>query len=69
MESGTSAFFNGPLAHRMRNALAHVPRSQHTVVAAAILPRPSASPTAPRPAGPGATSQTKSEAAGPSSGR
>ena len=53
--------------HWMRNALAHVPRGQHTVVAAAILPRPSVSPTGSRPAGPGATSQTKSEAAGPSS--
>ena len=29
-------FFNSPRVHWIRNALAHVPRGQHTVVAAAI---------------------------------
>jgi transposase-like protein len=29
-------FFNGPRVHFMRNALAHVPKGRHTVVAAAI---------------------------------
>ncbi|WP_246045576.1 transposase, partial [Rubellimicrobium roseum] len=29
-------FFNSPRVHFMRNALAHVPKGQHTVVAAAI---------------------------------
>lgn len=36
MESGRVDFFNGPRVPFMRNALAHVPRSQNTVVAAAI---------------------------------
>jgi transposase-like protein len=30
------AFFNSPRVHWIRNALAHVPKGQHTVVAAAI---------------------------------
>jgi putative transposase len=29
-------FFNSPRVHWIRNALAHVPKGQHTVVAAAI---------------------------------
>jgi hypothetical protein len=36
MESGQADSFNGTSVHLMRNALAHVPRGQHTVVAAAI---------------------------------
>ena len=36
MESGLWLFFNGPRVHWIRNALAHVPKGQHTVVAAAI---------------------------------
>ncbi len=36
MESGREGFFNSPRVHWMRNALAHVSRGQHTVVAAAI---------------------------------
>ena len=35
-ESEHSAFFNSPRVHWIRNALAHVSRGQHTVVAAAI---------------------------------
>jgi putative transposase len=35
-ESASWDFFNGPRVHWIRNALAHVPKGQHTVVAAAI---------------------------------
>ena len=31
-----SRFFNGPRVHWMRNALAHVPKGQHTMVAVSI---------------------------------
>ena len=36
MESVLRDFFNSPRVHWIRNALAHVSKSQHTVVAAAI---------------------------------
>jgi hypothetical protein len=35
-ESHEARFFNSPRVHWMRNALAHVPKGQHTMVAAAI---------------------------------
>jgi Transposase, Mutator family len=37
-ESQRPSFFNSPRVHWMRNALAHVPKGQHTMVAAAIRP-------------------------------
>lgn len=54
--------------HWIRNALAHVPKGQHTVVAAAIR-QAFSSPTATAPARPGAMSPTRSAPAGRSSRR